>query len=425
MSAAAAQALAALMVEARGKAGLEMFFASVMDVTDPTVMVQPDDSESVQLGPIVVVGTPAADIVVGDRVLCLRAASGALACLGKVLGSAGPPPAPILTATAGDARVDLSWVDGPTATSHQVFRSLTSGGARTELASGISGTAYTDTTAVNGTTYFYVVVAYTDTSGPSPDSNEASATPEFGPPSFTLQGAASGGLLHDESRFLCSPGFVGDGEVTIVFVVVKDTRPGQSIASVNNETGANGSLGTGGTAWTELFCVNDFNHLCFGAWWHRKAVDEGYHNIMATIGMAQASDPFAPTTSYEMLSHRISGVKDGDPFEPTVAVLSESPGGTAVHLPALTTTLPNALVIAAIAGLGSSGPPGPYVDGWTGDTPPLAEYWGPTGDSLPGDPSLVIVNGALAEPGDTGARDATATQAIAHTISATLAVYGP
>jgi N-acetylneuraminic acid mutarotase len=88
------------------------------------------------------------------------------------------PSAPTsLTATAGDAKVDLSWGAVTGATGYNVYRSTTSGGTYTKIAEGITATTYTDSTVTNGTTYYYVVSAVT--SGiESAYSNEASATPK-------------------------------------------------------------------------------------------------------------------------------------------------------------------------------------------------------------------------------------------------------
>ncbi|HXJ56559.1 MAG TPA: fibronectin type III domain-containing protein, partial [Verrucomicrobiae bacterium] len=109
--------------------------------------------------------------------------------------AAGPPAAPTgLTATAGDARVDLNWNPSSGATSYNVKRSTVSGGPYTTIASGVTTTAYTDTTAANGTTYYYVVTAV-NAAGEGPDSNQAVATPQPGtapnPPS-ALVARASG-----------------------------------------------------------------------------------------------------------------------------------------------------------------------------------------------------------------------------------------
>jgi hypothetical protein len=88
-----------------------------------------------------------------------------------------PLPPTGLTAVAGDHRVDLAWNPSAGALSYSVKRATTSGGPYTTVAGGIVGTAFADTTAENGVTYFYVVTAANDT-GESLPSNQASATPE-------------------------------------------------------------------------------------------------------------------------------------------------------------------------------------------------------------------------------------------------------
>ena len=103
------------------------------------------------------------------------------------------PPAPAsLMATGGNAQVVLSWSASTGATSYTVKRSTTSG-AEAQLAS-VTTTAYTDTTAKNGTKYFYVVSASNST-GESANSNEASATPtapQQAPPAPTNLAATAG-----------------------------------------------------------------------------------------------------------------------------------------------------------------------------------------------------------------------------------------
>jgi fibronectin type 3 domain-containing protein len=77
-------------------------------------------------------------------------------------------------ATAGNAEVTLTWGAVTNATSYHVKRSTTSG-AETQIGAPTS-TTYTDTTAKNGTKYFYVVSAV-DSTGESANSAEVNATP--------------------------------------------------------------------------------------------------------------------------------------------------------------------------------------------------------------------------------------------------------
>ncbi|MBS2025462.1 MAG: fibronectin type III domain-containing protein, partial [Deltaproteobacteria bacterium] len=73
--------------------------------------------------------------------------------------AANPPAAPTgLTATGGDARIDLSWSASATATTYVVRRASTSSGPFTDLATA-STTTYADTGLAASTTFFYVVRA--------------------------------------------------------------------------------------------------------------------------------------------------------------------------------------------------------------------------------------------------------------------------
>jgi fibronectin type 3 domain-containing protein len=87
-----------------------------------------------------------------------------------------PPAAPTnLVATPGNAQVALTWSASSGATGYNVKRAPAAGGAYTVLSSP-TGTNYTDTTAVNGTTYAYFVSALKNLSE-SPDAGPAVATP--------------------------------------------------------------------------------------------------------------------------------------------------------------------------------------------------------------------------------------------------------
>jgi glucosylceramidase len=82
-----------------------------------------------------------------------------------------------LTATSGNAQISLGWSASSGATSYTVKRATTSGGAYTNVATGITSTTYTNTALTNGTTYYYVVSAV-NAAGSSGNSNQASATPQ-------------------------------------------------------------------------------------------------------------------------------------------------------------------------------------------------------------------------------------------------------
>jgi hypothetical protein len=87
-----------------------------------------------------------------------------------------------LTAFAGDHQVELTWSPLLGATSYNIKRSTSSGGPYTisSTAGTVTGTSYTDLTALNGTTYYYAVSAATDISRAAETANsptEASATP--------------------------------------------------------------------------------------------------------------------------------------------------------------------------------------------------------------------------------------------------------
>jgi beta-lactamase superfamily II metal-dependent hydrolase/predicted extracellular nuclease len=89
-----------------------------------------------------------------------------------------PPPAPTgLNATAGDSHVALAWNPVGGATSYKVKRATVSGGPYSTINSPVTN-SYDDTTAVNGTQYFYVVSAV-GPGGEGADSAEVSATPSF------------------------------------------------------------------------------------------------------------------------------------------------------------------------------------------------------------------------------------------------------
>ena len=95
-----------------------------------------------------------------------------------VVPAATVPAAPVISATAGDTTVGLSWsapaTGGSPITGYKIYRSTTAGSELFLIANG--STAFTDTGRTNGTTYFYKVTAVNGI-GEGLPSNEASATP--------------------------------------------------------------------------------------------------------------------------------------------------------------------------------------------------------------------------------------------------------
>lgn len=87
------------------------------------------------------------------------------------------PSAPaMLLASPGDGAVPLRWQASFGATGYTVGRSEFSGGPYETIASGVTGSSYTDTSVTNGTTYHYTVSA-TNSAGTSGRSPADSATP--------------------------------------------------------------------------------------------------------------------------------------------------------------------------------------------------------------------------------------------------------
>jgi hypothetical protein len=118
------------------------------------------------------------------RVRRLALAVVAAALLAAALGGASSHALTTLPAPAGptgialDGRVDLAWQSVPGATGYTVYRGTSATAITTLLtpAAGVGGTAYSDSTAANGTTYFYAVRAVGG-GAESPNSLTVQATP--------------------------------------------------------------------------------------------------------------------------------------------------------------------------------------------------------------------------------------------------------
>ncbi len=86
-------------------------------------------------------------------------------------------PVPWLSsAVGGSNRVELSWEPIDSASSYVVKRSTSENGTYVTIANGLTNPAYTDSTAQNGTTYYYMISAIVG-GKESPNSQVRSATP--------------------------------------------------------------------------------------------------------------------------------------------------------------------------------------------------------------------------------------------------------
>ncbi|WP_179198488.1 glycoside hydrolase family 6 protein [Paenibacillus amylolyticus] len=94
-------------------------------------------------------------------------------------GTTAPAAPAALTASAGNSQVSLTWTASTGATSYSVKRALSASGPFTTVAANVSGTSYSNTGLINGTTYYYVVTA-TNAVGESVNSATATATPVAG-----------------------------------------------------------------------------------------------------------------------------------------------------------------------------------------------------------------------------------------------------
>jgi len=150
-----------------------------------------------------------------------------------------PPAAPTgLNATAGNAQVSLAWNASSGATSYTVKRATVSGGPYATLASGLSTTSHIDSSAVNGTTYHYVVSA-SNAAGEGANSGQASATPTA--PATTP--AAPGSLVATAaSRTQINLAWADNSNNETAFLIERSTKSASGFVQV-------GTVGAGVTGY--------------------------------------------------------------------------------------------------------------------------------------------------------------------------------
>jgi minor extracellular protease Epr len=176
-----------------------------------------------------------------------------------------------LKATAGDAKVTLSWSaplsDGGSAvTNYKIYRGTTSGG-KTELTTLGNVLTYTDTSVTNGQTYYYQVTAV-NSIGESEKSSEAYATPSS---VKTLSVA----VVTDKATY-------SRGSNVRITVTVKDSATGNGLpGALVKVTVYNPS---GSVAWTGSGTTGSSGTVRFNYGVGRSA-PKGAYNVVATASL--------------------------------------------------------------------------------------------------------------------------------------------
>ena len=146
-----------------------------------------------------------------------------------------PPLSPTgLTATAGDNQVALAWTGSAGAASYNVKRSTVSGSGYTTIGTTTAPTvAYTDTTAIKFTEYFYVVSAVS-AYGESPNSSpEANATPTgaYGPTAYEPFNYSAGSFANNTPS--TAAGFTGNWAIPTSALITTDGMTYSGLPTTN------------------------------------------------------------------------------------------------------------------------------------------------------------------------------------------------
>jgi aqualysin 1 len=162
-----------------------------------------------------------------------------------------PPAAPTaLSATAGDAQVSLDWANNGESdlAGYNVYRSTTSGSGYAKLNGAlVTSSAYLDSTASNGTTYYYVVTAVDASTLESGASNEDSATPQesVSPPTPLTLSASGFKVKGVKNVDLAWTGATTDVDVF---------RNGVKVTTTANDGAYSETLGKGAGSYTYQVC---------------------------------------------------------------------------------------------------------------------------------------------------------------------------
>jgi len=163
-----------------------------------------------------------------------------------------------VTASPGNGRVTLNWTSDPLAISHNVYRRV-GNGAAVRVGTGVSGTTFADTTAVNGTQYHYIVRGV-NAGGESNDSNDVAATPTASPsdqpPTVATAATATPATVNGTTTALSVLGADDGGEANLTYTwVLQGTPPAAVTFSANGTNAAKNTTATFGAAGAYTFVV--------------------------------------------------------------------------------------------------------------------------------------------------------------------------
>jgi len=173
------------------------------------------------------------------------------------------PPAPAgLIATANAVSLELNWNanSGSTPVSYTVLRGTNSGGPYDIIARGLTSNAFTDHSANQPETYFYVVAAVDGSLNQSPYSTEVNAAPTLAPALLanydfernTLDISLNANTAEANGMPLYAPGKLGSA-VSLNGADQYVMAPAGIMASATNFTIAAWVNWTGGAAWQRIF----------------------------------------------------------------------------------------------------------------------------------------------------------------------------
>lgn len=209
-----------------------------------------------------------------------------------------------LTATPGGNSVNLTWSAASGAISYTIKRSIVSGGPYSMLGSS-GGTSYADNSAVNGTTYHYVVSA-TNATGEGANSGEASATPAASPSATTLASSLGASGAYGSTVVFTATATAGaTGTVTFTDGV---TVLGTGILSAGQAAFSIGTLALGTHSITATY-AGDFNFPPSAS----AALPYAVIARPVTItGVTAAGKVYDGTTAASLTGGTVSGVVSGE-----------------------------------------------------------------------------------------------------------------